>query len=132
MVITTAQVPGGPAPRLVSGNALAGMRPGSVLVDLASTVDGGNVEGSIPDTRVVTDAGITIIGAGNLASTVPAAASTAYARNLLALLTQLMPRGEVVLDLDDDVQAAVVVTHGGRLVNPRVRAALADFKEIRS
>ncbi|GAA2638972.1 NAD(P) transhydrogenase subunit alpha [Paractinoplanes durhamensis] len=132
VVITTAQVPGGPAPRLVSGNALAGMRPGSVLVDLASTVDGGNVEGSIPDTRVVTDAGITIIGAGNLASTVPAAASTAYARNLLALLTQLMPRGEVVLDLDDDVQAAVVVTHGGRLVNPRVRAALADFKEIRS
>ncbi|GIF22115.1 NAD(P) transhydrogenase subunit alpha [Actinoplanes tereljensis] len=128
VIITTAQVPGGPAPRLVSENALSKMRPGSVVIDLASTVDGGNVEGSIPDTRTVTDAGVTIIGAAGLASTVPGAASTAYARNALALLTHLMPRGEVVLDLDDEIQAAVVVTHGGRVVNARVR----DRKEIRS
>jgi NAD(P) transhydrogenase subunit alpha len=129
VVITTAQVPGGPPPRLVSENALSKMRPGSVLVDLASTERGGNVEGSIPDTRTVTDGGITIIGAAHLASTVPSAASTAYARNALALLTHLMPGGEVVLDLEDEIQAAVVVSHGGRLVNKRLRD---DRKEIRS
>ncbi|MEU4238205.1 NAD(P) transhydrogenase subunit alpha [Actinoplanes sp. NPDC026619] len=129
VVITTAQVPGGAPPLLVSENALSKMRPGSVLIDLASTAAGGNVEGSIPDTRRVTDGGITIIGANNLASTVPSAASTAYARNVLALLTHLMPGGEVVLDLDDEVQAAVVVSHGGRLVNARIRAAGQDRKE---
>ena len=68
----------------------------------------------------------------NLASTVPAAASTAYARNVLALLALLMPGGEVVLDLDDEVQRAVVVSHGGRVVQPRVRALLEESKEIHS
>jgi H+-translocating NAD(P) transhydrogenase subunit alpha len=132
VVITTAQVPGGTPPRLVSGNALAKMRPGSVLIDLAASAAGGNVEGSVPDTRTVTDGGVTIIGAAGLASTVPGAASTAYARNLLALLTHLMPGGEVVLDLDDEILGAITVSHGGRVVHPRVRAALADVKEIRS
>ncbi|WP_030441625.1 NAD(P) transhydrogenase subunit alpha [Actinoplanes subtropicus] len=132
VVITTAQVPGGRAPLLVTADALAGMRPGSVVIDLASTESGGNVEGSVPDTRTVTDQGVTVIGAANLASTVPAAASTAYARNVLALLALLMPRGEVVLDLDDEIQRAVVISHGGRVVQPRVRALLEESKEIRS
>jgi len=132
VVITTAQVPGGRPPLLVTADALAGMRPGSVVIDLASTGLGGNVDGSVPDTRVVTDQGVTVIGAANLASTVPAAASTAYARNVLALLALLMPRGEVVLDLDDEIQRAVIVSHGGRVVQPRVRALLEDSKEIRS
>jgi NAD(P) transhydrogenase subunit alpha len=132
VVITTAQVPGGRPPLLVTADALAGMRPGSVVIDLASTEYGGNVEGSVPDTRTVTDQGVTVIGAANLASTVPAAASTAYGRNVLALLALLMPRGEVVLDLDDEIQRAVVVSHGGRVVQPRVRALLEDSKEIRS
>jgi proton-translocating NAD(P)+ transhydrogenase subunit alpha len=115
VIITTAQVPGRPAPRLVSENALSKMRPGSVVVDLAAAADGGNVEGSVPDARTVTDAGVTVIGAANLASTVPGAASTAYARNVLALLTHLMPAGEVVLDLGDEVLDAVVVSHDGDL-----------------
>jgi NAD(P) transhydrogenase subunit alpha len=63
---------------------------------------------------------VTVIGAPRLPATVPVAASTAYARNVLALLALLMPRGEVVIDLDDEVQRAVVVSHGGRLIHPRV------------
>ncbi|MFF5296115.1 NAD(P) transhydrogenase subunit alpha [Paractinoplanes globisporus] len=132
VVITTAQVPGGRPPLLVTAAALAGMRPGSVVIDLASTAEGGNVEGSIPDTRTVTTEGVTVIGAANLASTVPGAASTAYGRNVLALLAMLMPHGEVVLDLDDEILSAVTVSHGGRVVHPRVRALLDDSKEIHS
>jgi NAD(P) transhydrogenase subunit alpha len=115
---------------ITTAHALAGMRPGSVVIDLAATGRGGNVEGSVPDTRTVTAEGVTVIGAANLAATVPGAASTAYARNVLALLTSLMPRGEVVLDLGDEIQQAVIVTHGGQVVHPRVRALLE--KEIRS
>jgi NAD(P) transhydrogenase subunit alpha len=132
VVITTAQVPGGRPPLLVSAQALDAMRPGSVVLDLAAGPDGGNVAGSRPDTRAVTGRGVTLIGAADLASTVPGAASTAYARNLLALLTHLMPGGDVVLDLDDEIQAGVVVCHDGRLIHPRVRAALDDRKEMAS
>ncbi|MFC7274874.1 NAD(P) transhydrogenase subunit alpha [Paractinoplanes rhizophilus] len=130
VVITTAQVPGGSPPLLVAADALAAMRPGSVVIDLASTAAGGNVEGSVPDTRTVTDGGVTVIGAANLAATVPSAASTAYGRNLLALIAALMPGGEVVLDLDDEIQQAVIVTHGGHVVHPRVKALFE--REIRS
>jgi len=129
VVITTAQVPGGRPPLLLSAAALAAMRPGSVVVDLAAGPDGGNVAGSLPDTRAVTEGGVTVIGSANLAATVPGAASTAYARNVLALLAHLMPGGVVTLDLEDEIQAGVLVCHGGRLLHPKVRA-LAD-KEIR-
>jgi H+-translocating NAD(P) transhydrogenase subunit alpha len=117
VVITTAKVPGGRPPLLVSEKALAAMRPGSVVLDLG----GGNVAGSVPDTRTVTDHGVTVIGAPNLASTVPVAASTAYARNAVALLAHLMPGGVVALDPADEVQAAVLVSHGGDVVHPRLR-----------
>ena len=66
------------------------------------------------------------------AATVPVAASAAYSRNVLALLASVMPGGVVALDLQDEVHSAVVVCHGGRVVHPRVRAALAERKEIRS
>jgi NAD(P) transhydrogenase subunit alpha len=129
VVITTAQVPGGRPPLLVSAAALAAMRAGSVVLDLAAGPDGGNVAGSLPDTRAVTDGGVTVIGTANLAATVPGAAATAYARNVLALLAHLMPGGVVTLDLEDEIQAGVVVCHGGRLIHPQVRALLD--KEIR-
>ncbi len=132
VVISTAQVPGGRPPLLVSAGALAALRPGSVVLDLAAGPDGGNVDGSLPDTRAVTERGVTVIGAAHLASTVPVAASTAYARNVLALLTHLMPGGDLVLDPDDEIQAGVLVCHDGRLIHPRVRAALDDRKEIPS
>jgi NAD(P) transhydrogenase subunit alpha len=116
---------------LVPAEALAGMRPGSVVVDLAAGPLGGNVAGSVPETRTVTPEGVTVLGAGRLPSAKPQAASTAYGRNLLAMLAALMPDGVPALDLGDEIQAAVVVTHGGEVVHPRVRALL-DESEIRS
>jgi NAD(P) transhydrogenase subunit alpha len=131
VVITTAQVPGRRPPLLVPAEALGAMRPGSVVVDLAAGPLGGNVAGSVPDTRTVTAGGVTVIGAGRLPSAKPQAASTAYGRNLLALLAALMPDGVPALDLGDEIQAAVVVTHGGEVVHPRVRELL-DESGIRS
>ena len=132
VVITTAQVPGRRPPLLVPAGALAGMRPGSVVVDLAAGPLGGNVAGSVPETRTVTAEGVTLLGAGRLPSTVPRAASTAYARNLVALLAALVPDGAVALDLGDEIQRAVLVTHGGRVVHERVRELIDDRKEIHS
>jgi NAD(P) transhydrogenase subunit alpha len=132
VVITTAQVPGKRPPLLVPAEALTAMRPGSVVVDLAAGPHGGNVAGSVPEKRTVTPEGVTVIGAGRLPSTMPQAASTAYARNLVALLAALMPKGSVALDLGDEIQAAVVVTHGGKVVHRRVRELIDERKEIRS
>ncbi|MET0424270.1 MAG: NAD(P) transhydrogenase subunit alpha [Actinoplanes sp.] len=109
VVITTAQVPGRRPPLLIDAEGLAVLRPGAVVVDLGAGPLGGNVAGAAPD-------GVTVIGAGNLAASVPRAASTAYARNVLALLAHLMPDGVVALDPDDEIQRGVVLAHGGRLV----------------
>ncbi len=125
VVITTAQVPGRRPPLLVSADALAAMRPGSVVVDLAAGPLGGNVAGSEPDATVVLAGGVTVIGAGNLPATVPAAASAAYARNVTALVAQIVHDGVLAFDLADEIQAAVVVTHEGRIVNPTVADLLA-------
>ncbi|WIM92847.1 NAD(P) transhydrogenase subunit alpha [Actinoplanes oblitus] len=119
VVITTAQVPGRRPPVLVPAATLAAMRPGSVVVDLAAGPDGGNVEGSVAGTTALIG-GVTLIAAGNLAATMPQAASTAYAKNLLALLAVLTPEP----DLGDEIQAAVTVTHAGRVVHPAVRQLL--------
>jgi NAD(P) transhydrogenase subunit alpha len=124
IVITTAQVPGRPAPVLVSAAALAAMRPGSVVVDLAASDFGGNVHGALPETTTVTDNGVTVIGAGNLPAGVPKAASTAYARNIVAMLAHLVRDGALVLDKDDPITAGVLVTHDGDIVHPAVRALI--------
>jgi H+-translocating NAD(P) transhydrogenase subunit alpha len=129
VVITTAQVPRGRPPLIVSRAALDAMRPGSVVVDLAVGELGGNVEGSEPDTTVVTDAGVTIVGAGELAATMPRAASTAYARNITALLAHLAPDGHLAFDSDDEITAGVLVSRGGRLVHPAVVAAADERHE---
>ncbi|MGB8651931.1 MAG: NAD(P) transhydrogenase subunit alpha [Mycobacteriales bacterium] len=129
VVIATAQVPGRRPPLLVSSAALAAMRPGSVVVDLAASDLGGNVEGSAPTATRVTDNGVTVIGAGHLASEMPQAASTAYARNLTSLLGQLVRDGALALDRSDEIQAALVVTHGGEVVHPAVKDALARNHE---
>lgn len=126
IVITTAQVPGRRPPVLVTAQALTGMRPGAVVVDLAAGPLGGNV--GLPDGGrdgiTVLDNGVTVVPAGDLPSRMAPAASTAYARNITALLTQLVRDGELAIDLADDVQAGVVVTHQGSVVNPAVAAAL--------
>ncbi len=124
VVITTAQVPGRTPPALVTAEALAAMRPGSVVVDLAASDLGGNVAGSVPETTAVTDGGVTVVGAGNLAAAVPHAASTAYARNVVALLSHLVRDGRVALDPADEITAGVLVTHEGEIVHPAVRALL--------
>ena len=128
VVITTAQVPGRRPPVLVPAAAVAQMRPGSVVVDLAAGELGGNVEGSLPERTVVTSGGVTIVGAANLPSAVPRAASTAYSRNVIALLQHLLHDGALHIDLDDEVQAGVVVTHQGRVVQPNVLALMGGPK----
>jgi NAD(P) transhydrogenase subunit alpha len=108
VVITTALVPGRPAPKLIPASAIEGMRNGSVIVDLAAEA-GGNTELTEPGEEVVRE-GVTIVGLTNLASTVPVHASQLYARNVQALLAHLAPEGELVLDWDDEITAGACVT----------------------
>jgi NAD(P) transhydrogenase subunit alpha len=122
VVITTAQVPGRRPPLLVTGHALKAMAPGSVIVDMGASDLGGNVAGSQAGETVVTENGVTIVGAANLASTMPAAASAMYARNMSSLLLYLVKDGALAVDLSDDLQRGVVITYEGRVVHP----ALAD------
>jgi len=125
VVITTAQVPGRRPPLLVTGEALKSMAPGSVLVDMGASELGGNVEGSAPGETIVADNGITIVGADNLPSTMAAAASAMYARNISSLLTYLAKDGQLTVDLTDELVAGVVVTHQGKVVHPSLNQALA-------
>ena len=118
VVITTARVPGRLPPVLVSAEAVAGMTAGSVLIDMAACAGGGNVAGSVPDETQVTDRGVTIVGAPNLESSVPRAASTALARNLTALLGHLVTDGELVVDRSDEIVRGVLVCVDGELVRP--------------
>jgi NAD(P) transhydrogenase subunit alpha len=126
VVVTTALVPGRPAPRLVTKETVAGMRPGSVVVDLAAEA-GGNCELTKPD-QVVVEHGVTIHGPTNLPATMPVHASQLYARNVTELLNELVKKGELVIDLEDEVIKATCVTHDGKIVNDAVKAAMAAGK----
>jgi NAD(P) transhydrogenase subunit alpha len=128
IVITTAQVPGRRPPLMVTGDAVARMAPGSVIVDLAASELGGNVDGSVPDTVLVTGTGVTVIGAGHLPSAMATAASRAYARNISALVLHLVDDGVLRIDLADEIAAGVVITHDGHVVHPATAARLA--KEV--
>ena len=108
VVITTAAVPGRPAPRLIPASAVAAMRPGSVIVDLAAET-GGNCELTAPG-EIVERENVTIVGLLNLPSTMPDAASRLYSRNVHALLTHLAPGGELQLDWDDEITSGACVT----------------------
>ncbi|HEU5362744.1 MAG TPA: Re/Si-specific NAD(P)(+) transhydrogenase subunit alpha [Gaiellaceae bacterium] len=107
-VITTAAVPGRPAPKLVTASAARGMRPGSVIVDLAAET-GGNCELTRPG-EVVDEGGVTIVGTTNLPSTMAAHASQLLSRNMQAILGLLVKDGELVLDWDDEIVAGACVT----------------------
>jgi NAD(P) transhydrogenase subunit alpha len=126
VVITTAQVPGRRPPVLVTGEALKSMAPGSVLVDMGASALGGNVEGSVPGETIVSDNGVTIIGAGNLPATMAAAASAMYSRNISSLLLYLVKDGQLTIDLDDELVAGVVITHEGKIVHPALAAPKAE------
>ena len=118
VVITTAQVPGRRPPVLVTADAVKAMTAGSVIVDMAASDLGGNVDGSVPGETVILENGITVIGAGSLPSTMPAAASAMYARNVSALLLYLMKDGALAIDLSDELQAGVVISRDGHVIHP--------------
>jgi NAD(P) transhydrogenase alpha subunit len=119
IIITTALIPGRPAPRLITEEMVASMRSGSVIVDMAAGM-GGNVAGSVPDELVVTPNGVSIIGYTDLAGRLPAQASQLYGQNLVSLLTLLTPGkdGKLVLDFDDVVQRAMTVVRDGEKTWP--------------
>jgi len=108
VVVTTAAIPGRPAPKLIPASAVVAMRPGSVIVDVAAET-GGNCELTRPG-EVVQEHGVTIVGTLNLPSTMPTHASQLYARNVRALIDHLAPGGELALDWDDEITAGACVT----------------------
>jgi H+-translocating NAD(P) transhydrogenase subunit alpha len=124
VVITTAQVPGRRPPLLVTEDAIKAMAAGSVIVDMGASALGGNVSGSRPGETVVTGNGITIIGADNLPASMPTAASNAYSRNISTLLEYMTSDGALAIDTSDEIQAGVVITHDGRVVNEDVARLL--------
>ena len=122
VIVTTAQVPGRPAPRLIRRAAIEAMRPGSVLVDLAAPA-GGNCELTRPgETQEI--AGITLLAPLNLPAEVPVHASQLYARNVLNFFALIVKKGELSIDLADEVLAGACVAHQGKAVNPRVAKLL--------
>jgi NAD(P) transhydrogenase subunit alpha len=129
VVITTAQVPGRRPPLLVTEDALKAMAPGSVIVDMGASALGGNVAGSVAGETVVTDGGVTIIGADNLPATVPGAASAAFARNISALLLHMTSEGNLAVDTGDEIQAGVVITHDGTVVQDATARLLAPASD---
>ena len=124
VVITTAQVPGRKPPVLVTADAVAAMRPGSVIVDMAASALGGNCEVSKAGETVVTDNGVTIIAPENLPATMPVGASQFYARNISNLLLGMVKDGALDLDFTDEVTAATVIAHGGAVVAEPVKKLL--------
>ncbi len=119
IIITTALIPGRPAPRLITASDVSKMKAGSVIVDMAAG-QGGNVEGSVAGERVVTEGGVTILGYTDLAGRLPAQASQLFGTNLVNLMKLLTPGkdGKVVLDLDDVVQRSITVARNGEKLWP--------------
>ena len=120
MVITTALIPGRPAPRLVTADHVTSMKPGSVIVDLAVD-NGGNVEGIKPGELATTPNGVTLVGWTNMPGRVAADASSLYARNLVAFVGLMLRDGTLALDLDDEILKAAAVTHAGAIVHEGVK-----------
>jgi NAD(P) transhydrogenase subunit alpha len=118
IIITTALVRGN-APRTITNEMIAEMRPGSVIVDLAAS-GGGNAEATVPGQRIITDNGVIVVGYTDLAARMPAQASQLYGSNLVNLMVLLTPGsdGQLVLDLDDVIQRGITVAHQGEILWP--------------
>lgn len=119
IVITTANIPGGQAPILLTEEAIAAMAPGSVIVDMAAA-SGGNTAKTVPGEKIVTDNGVTIIGYTDLAGRLPAQSSQLYGQNIVNLLRLMTPEkdGELTLNLEDEVIRAITVTSNGESLWP--------------
>jgi len=124
VVITTAQVPGRKPPVLVTAEAVGKMKSGSVIVDMAASALGGNVELSKVGETVESPNGVTIIAPDNLPASMPAGASAFYARNISALLLGMVKDGALNLDFEDEVTKATVISHGGAIVSEPVKKLL--------
>ena len=126
IVITTALIPGRPAPKLVSAAMVAAMKPGSVIVDLA-VERGGNVEGAVADAVITLENGVTIVGHTNVAGRIAASASLLYARNLYAFLETMVDKTTktVAVNRDDELVKATLLTHGGTVVHANFAPAAA-------
>ncbi|RWL39875.1 MAG: NAD(P)(+) transhydrogenase (Re/Si-specific) subunit alpha, partial [Mesorhizobium sp.] len=127
IVITTALIPGRPAPKLVSAAMVASMKPGSVIVDLA-VERGGNVEGAVPGKVVTTENGVKIVGHLNVPGRVAASASLLYAKNLYAFLETMVDKTTKTLAIkrDDELVKATMLTDGGRVVHPNFAKAAEE------
>ncbi|MEK6719417.1 MAG: Re/Si-specific NAD(P)(+) transhydrogenase subunit alpha [Chloroflexota bacterium] len=125
IVITTAQVPGRKPPVLVTADAVARMKSGSVIVDMAASALGGNCELSKAGETVVSDNGVTIIAPDNLPATMPVSASAFYARNISACLLEMVKDGNLDLDFENEVTKSTVITHGGSVVQEATKKLLA-------
>jgi NAD(P) transhydrogenase subunit alpha len=121
-VITTALIPGKPAPKLVPAEVVQRMRPGSVIVDLA-VEQGGNCPLSEAG-KNVRKHGVLIIGHRNLPATLPADASMMYSRNVLALIGDIVKKGELTLDLADEIMKGALLTYGGKVIHPGIAGQL--------
>ena len=126
VVITTAQVPGRRPPLLVTADTVRAMKSGSVIVDMAASALGGNVELSVPDDTTVTENGVTIIAPTNLPATMPGGASGFYARNISALLTHFIKDGEMTFDFEEEITEGTVITHDGKVVHEATAKLLSD------
>ena len=121
-IITTALIPGRPAPKLVTEEMLKSMKPGSVIVDMAAEM-GGNVEGTEPGKEVVKH-GVKLIGITNLPATMPGSATQMYAKNLQTLIKHLMDDGKIELNFEDEITKGATITHGGKVVHEATAKAL--------
>jgi NAD(P) transhydrogenase subunit alpha len=124
VVITTAAIPGKRSPVLITAEAVRGMQPGSVIVDLAAE-RGGNCELTVADQTIVTH-GVTIMGPTNLPAEVPYHASQMYAKNMTTFLQHLVKQGQLKLDLADEITRETLVARDGAIVHPRLAAAPAE------
>lgn len=122
-VITTALIPGRPAPRLITAEMVKTMRPGSVIIDMAAEA-GGNCELTQPGKEIVTDNGVRIIGFTNLPATMPGSATQMFSKNIQTLIKHLVPAGELVLDFEDAITKGATITHGGKVVHEATAKAL--------
>lgn len=126
VVITTAAVPGRRAPILVTGDMVARMRPGSVIIDLAADT-GGNVDVTKPGEIIMVN-NVTVDGSKNLASTMPVHASQLFSRNVSTLLLSLVKDGQANIDLNDEIVKGALLTNAGELVHPQAKALLEASK----
>ncbi|WCL48967.1 Re/Si-specific NAD(P)(+) transhydrogenase subunit alpha [Leptospira sp. GIMC2001] len=124
VIITTALIPGKPAPKLIAKATVEEMRPGSVIVDLASIM-GGNCELTV-DNQTINHKGVSIIGNSNLPSTMPSDASKMFAKNILNFLKLLMKENQVNLDFNDEVIAGTCIAHNGEITHKPTKAALGE------